>query len=81
MILMFTVIIPKIALMITDSGQEIPFYTKIVLGISGFLLSYGIFVAIAAIIGGFFLWKYSKTDTGAMTLDSLSLSLPYLGTR
>ena len=80
MILMFTVIIPKIALMITDSGQEIPFYTKIVLGISGFLLSYGIFVAIAAIIGGFFLWKYSKTDTGAMTLDSLSLSLPYLGT-
>lgn len=80
MVLMFTVIIPKIALMITDSGQEIPFYTKIVLGISNLLLNYGIFLAIAVIIAGFALWKYSKTELGAMALDRISLNLPYIGT-
>lgn len=80
MVLMFTVIIPKIALMITDSGQEIPFYTKVVLGISNLLLNYGIFLAIAVIIAGFALWKYSKTELGAMALDRMSLNLPYIGT-
>jgi len=79
MILMFTVIIPKIALMITDSGQQVPFYTKIVLSISGLLLHYGIFLAVGAIIAGFIFWKYSKTEAGAMALDNMTLNLPYLG--
>lgn len=79
MILMFTVIIPRIALMITDSGQEVPFYTKIVLGISSILLHYGIYLAVLVIIAGFFLWKYSKTEAGAMALDNMGLNLPYVG--
>ena len=43
MILMFTVVIPKIAATLTDSGQAIPVYTQIILDISNFLVSYGIF--------------------------------------
>ena len=61
MVLMLTVIIPKIAGMLTDSGQELPIYTKIVLGFSNFFVNYGIFLGIGAVIGGFFLWKYNQT--------------------
>ncbi len=79
MILMFTVIIPKIALMISDSGQEIPIYTKIVLWISGVIVNYGIFLAFGAVIAGYFVWRYSKTDAGADYLDNMVLNVPYIG--
>ncbi len=79
MILMLTVIIPKIALMITDSGQSVPFYTQIVLSISNLFVNYGIFMAIALIVAGFFAWKYSQTDEGAMAFDNMKLDVPYIG--
>jgi len=79
MILMLTVIIPKISVMLTESGQEIPIYTKIVLGISNLFLNYGIFMAIGAVIIGFLVWKYSQTEEGAYRLDELKLQIPYLG--
>lgn len=79
MVLMLTVIIPKIALMIVDSGQPIPFYTKIVLGISNVFVNYGFILAILTVIVGFFLWKYSKTQEGAIYFDDLKLKLPYMG--
>lgn len=79
MALMFTVIIPKIALMIEESGQEIPIYTKIVLFISDSLVNYGIFIAVALVIFGFFAWKYGRTEEGAMYYDHLKLKIPYIG--
>lgn len=79
MVLMFTMIIPKIALMIKDSGQEIPLYTKIVLGLSDFLVSYWIFLLIAIVIASFIFWKYSQTEEGARQLDIARLNIPYLG--
>lgn len=79
MILMLTVIIPKIALMITDSGQAVPFYTKIVLMISSVFVNYSIFLGIAVIIIGFGLWKYYRTEEGGKFFDNMRLNLPYIG--
>ena len=79
MVLMFTLIIPKIALMITDSGQDIPFYTKIVLFISNSFIEYGIYMAVMVVILGFMTWKYSQTEDGKDTLDSMRLNIPYIG--
>lgn len=79
MILMLTVIIPKIAVMIKDSGQEIPFYTKIVLAFSDFALHYGIFFALALVVAGFVVYKYSQTQEGARWVGEIKLEIPYLG--
>lgn len=79
MVLMLTVIIPKIALMIKDSGQEIPFYTKIVLAFSDLAVNYGVFVFIGVIIICFLLYKYSQTQEGARWLGELKLTIPYVG--
>ncbi len=76
MALMLTVVIPKISAILTDSGQDIPIYTKVVLGISGFFVSYGILILILLIVGAFFLWRYSKTEAGQYTFARFKITLP-----
>lgn len=78
MILMFVVIIPKISLMIGDSGQAVPFYTKIVLGTSSLFVDYGFILAILAVITAFVIWKYIKTEEGAVYFDSIKLKVPII---
>ncbi len=65
--------------MLTDSGQAIPFFTQIILGISNILINYGIFVLIGVVLAGFGVWKYSRTQDGALQLDAIKLQIPYLG--
>jgi type IV pilus assembly protein PilC len=79
MILMLTLVIPKISAILLESGSEVPIYTKIVVAISNFFINYGIFLLVLLIIGGFFLWRYSMTETGKQTLSELKLSVPYVG--
>lgn len=79
MALMLTLVIPKISAVLVDSGQAIPLYTKVVIGFSNFLVQYGIFVLIALIAGGFYIWRLGKTEGGKLVLDSVKLSVPYVG--
>jgi len=79
MALMLTMVIPKISAVLLDSGAEVPIYTTIVIGFSNFLVSYGIFILVGLVAGGFYLWRLSKTESGKLTFDGLKLSIPYLG--
>ena len=79
MALMLTLVIPKISAVLLDSGQAIPIYTSIVIGFSNFLVQYGIFVLIALVAGGIYLWQLGKTEQGALVLDNVKLSIPYVG--
>ncbi|OHA16480.1 MAG: hypothetical protein A2830_03390 [Candidatus Taylorbacteria bacterium RIFCSPHIGHO2_01_FULL_44_110] len=80
MILMFTMVIPKISGMLVESGAEIPSYTKVILGISNFLVSYGFILLGLAIVGGFFLIRFIRTPTGAEAFDRFKLHIPYIST-
>jgi len=77
MFLMFTMVIPKISAILVESGQSIPIYTKVIMGISNFLVSYGAFLIIAAVIGAFFFYRYSRTREGKFSVDKAKLSIPY----
>ncbi len=79
MALMLTLVIPKISAVLIDSGAAVPIYTKIVIGLSNFLVSYGIFVLLGLMGGAFYLWRLSKSVHGALVLDGFKLSVPYLG--
>jgi type IV pilus assembly protein PilC len=79
MTLMFVVIVPRISPILQETGTELPFSTRMVLGTSEFLINYGIFVIIGLIIAGFFLFKYFQTDEGKITLSNVKLSIPYVG--
>ncbi len=79
MTLMLTVIIPKIGDILTQDGQTLPFYTQIILNFSTFLVDYGIFLLIGLIIGGYFIFRFSQTPHGRITLSHIKLSVPYVG--
>jgi type II secretory pathway component PulF len=49
MILMFTMVIPNLSRLLLETGQNIPLYTRIIIGISEFLVQYGVFILIALI--------------------------------
>ena len=80
MFLMFTVVIPKISVILVESGQAIPIYTQIVLGISNFLVNYWyiVFIVLAAVI--YFAHRYLSTPDGKRNFDEFKLSVPYFNT-
>ena len=80
MVLMMTVVIPKITTIIVESGQEIPIYTKIVIGTSNFLVDYGLWIAIATVIIVAVLLRYvQKTEDGKIAWAQFKLGIPYVG--
>lgn len=79
MYLMLTMVIPKIAKILIDSGQEIPFFTQIVINLSNFLVDYGFIFIAGIVIGVVFLRRYFKTEEGARGFDKFKLMLPVLG--
>lgn len=79
MVMMLTFVIPKIGAILEDSGQQLPVYTAIILGFSHFLVDYGIFLLIAIIIGGYFLFRYIQTPAGQIMWSRFKFSIPYVG--
>ena len=78
--LMLTLVIPRISEILLDSGQAIPIYTQIVIGLSSFLTNNLGLIAIALGIFGVVMWQFIKTDVGKRAIDEFKLSVPYLGT-
>lgn len=79
MLLMFTLVIPNLSALLVESGQEIPVYTRIIIGISNFLLNYGVFLLILFIFGGFYFAWMRRNDKGKEAIDKIRLSLPGFG--
>jgi len=77
MIGLFTFIIPKITDILTSSGQEIPIYTKVVIAISDFLVNYGLFALVVAIVAGFLVWRYHREKS--FGFSRVMLSIPVFG--
>ena len=79
MVLMMTQVVPNIASILIDSGQELPIYTKIVIGISDFLVNYIGLIVLAVGAGVAFFWRFSQTPVGRRAIDEFTMSLPYVG--
>ena len=78
--LMLTLVIPKIAAILTESGQELPIYTKIVIELSNFLVNYIAFIFIFFSVAVIILWRFIKTPVGRRAYDEFMLAIPYVGT-
>ncbi|TAK58745.1 type II secretion system F family protein [Patescibacteria group bacterium] len=79
MILMMTMVIPRISSILIDAGQAIPVYTQVVIAISNFFVNYGIFLLILLVVGGVFLFRYAGTPQGRASFSSFELAIPYVG--
>ena len=79
MILMLTLVIPKIAKVLTDAGQELPIYTRMVIGLSDFLVNNVAILLIILSVGGYGGWRFLQTDVGKRAYDEFMISVPVLG--
>lgn len=77
--LMLTMVIPKLSMLIEESGQVIPLYTKVVIGVSHLLVSYGWVFILAFLIIVAYLVYLSRTESGKRYLDALKIEIPIVG--
>lgn len=77
--LMLTLVIPRISGILKDAGQDLPIYTKIVIGISDFMVNYIGFIIILLAFGGVGIWRFAGTEVGKRFFDELKVTLPYFG--
>ena len=80
MILMLVLVIPQLTSILTDAGQEIPVFTKIIIGTSDFFRNYGVVLLIMLVLLVIIVWRYVRTDAGRLAADKFKLSIPYIGT-
>ncbi|MEZ0208946.1 MAG: type II secretion system F family protein [Candidatus Paceibacterota bacterium] len=78
MVGMFTFVIPKMSAMFTENGAELPLVTKIVLGISNVFVEYWLIVFPALIVGGWLLYRWSKTEKGKYKVDEIKTKIPVI---
>ncbi len=76
---MMVLVIPKLTELFASTGSELPLITRIVVGMSDFLINKKLLliVIVFAIVAGFILFK--KTETGRYTLDKVKLKFPIFG--
>ncbi len=79
MVLMLTLVIPRLSVIIKDSGQAVPIYTQVVIGASNFLVEYGIFFAFVLVVGVFLLVRFIMSPTGKVYLAEIKITTPYVG--
>lgn len=79
MIIMIIFVIPKLTALYKQSAIDLPLPTKILIGISDFLVGYWwllIIMIIASVIG---FKRWVKTPSGALIFDSFILKVPLIG--
>jgi type IV pilus assembly protein PilC len=79
MMLMLTLVIPSVSQILTESGQELPIYTRIVIAVSEFVSGYFPLIVLFFAGAGVFFWQFQKTAAGSRMIDELKLSIPFLG--
>jgi type IV pilus assembly protein PilC len=79
-IVMMVVVVPKLTSILTESGAELPLATKMLIGLSDFLVSYWwvLLAATGAFAAGYRF--YSHTAFGKRNIDLIKLKLPVFGT-
>ncbi len=80
LVLMLTLVIPKIATIITESGNgtPIPIYTEFVIGLSAFFVNYGWLLLAIVVVGAFFAARFFRTETGKRSLDNFKITTPFV---
>lgn len=74
--LLLTMIVPQLADIITQSGQAIPVYTTVVIGISSLLVHYGLFIIMTLIAVAFLAWRFAR---GSEFIQTAKLWTPVVG--
>lgn len=79
MVLMLTMIIPRLSVILVETGQQLPIYTRAVIALSNFFVHYGIFILIIVVAIGLYLGRSSRTPAGKKRIDGWKITAPIVG--
>ncbi|MEI6835475.1 MAG: type II secretion system F family protein [Candidatus Falkowbacteria bacterium] len=79
-IVLMVYVIPNLTSVLTESGAELPFATRVVIGTSNFLTKYLLLLFLACVGLAFLARLYLKTYNGQRNLDIVKLRMPIFGT-
>lgn len=74
-----TLVIPRLAAILSDLGQEVPLGTRVLLTASGLLVRYGLFALPAGLAAGLGGWIWCRTGEGRRWLHRVLLDAPVVG--
>jgi type II secretory pathway component PulF len=72
-------LLPRLQTLLNSLGGKMPWATRLLVGLSDFLLHYGIIVLIGAALVAVMAWRWRKSDRGHTQSDELVLKLPFAG--
>jgi general secretion pathway protein F len=72
-------VVPKIIEQFNSFNAELPFLTKVVVGLSNWTVSYGLIVLLLILIGGVAFWRAMKEPAFKLPVDRFVLRLPVIG--
>jgi general secretion pathway protein F len=78
-IFLVTYVVPQVAGVFAGSKKALPLLTQIMLGISAFVRSWGIYVGIALVLGAFGAVYARKIESIRLQMDAAWLRLPIIG--
>jgi len=76
---LMTVIVPKLSSIFEDAGADLPIYTKILLVISKFLVSYWWMIIGGVVVAAVLYVRWHRTQAGRRVVDKLMLKAPIFG--
>ncbi|MDP2138625.1 MAG: type II secretion system F family protein [Candidatus Didemnitutus sp.] len=72
-------LLPRLQTLLSSLGGKLPWATRLLVGLSDFILNYGLFVLIAGAIAVVAFWRWRKSPAGRTTTDQLVLAVPVAG--
>ncbi len=72
-------LLPRLQTLLTSLGGELPLSTRLLVGIAGFGLHYGVFIVLGVIFGVVAFWRWRQTEAGREATDAWLLRLPLVG--
>ncbi len=79
MTLMMTLVIPRLAEMLSEVGQQVPVYTRVVIAMSTFMRDYILLILVLLVAAGVFLVRYGRTEKGREMFSRARLEAPIIG--
>ena len=78
-IFLITFVVPRFAQLYDQLNTHLPALTVFLLNLGKEAQTYGIYVGLALAVIGFLLYRWTKTDAGAVTVDRIRIALPIFG--
>jgi len=78
-IIMMVFVIPKITVMYTDMGIELPMITRVLIGTSDFMVKFWYLLLLIVAGGVVFFSRWSKTEIGGLLIEQMQFKLPIWG--